>query len=208
MSLIISAPKQSNFTPIQDGTYLGVCCMIVDLGMIYNETYKKSQRKVMIGWQLPDEQIEVNGKMEPRVVTNRYTATLGQQGNLYRDLITWRGQEFTPEELDAFNLANIIGKSCLLTITNSKAADGKTYTNVSGVARLMKGMEKGELKGEPLIFDLDSATLDDVDNLPHWIGDQVKKSQTYQEKLDRADEESITPPAFTDLDDGDGDLPF
>ena len=113
MSLTVSQPKQNDFTPIPDGTYLGVCSMIVDLGMIYSETYKKSQRKVMIGWQLPEETIEVNGKPEPRVVTNRYTATLSENGNLYRDLIAWRGRPFTGEELIVFDLVNIIGTSCL-----------------------------------------------------------------------------------------------
>lgn len=207
MSLIVSAPKQNNFTPIPDGTYLGVCCMIVDLGMMYNETFKKTQRKVLIGWQLPEEPIEINGKTEPRVVSCRYTATLGQQGNLYRDLVKWRGREFTPEELEAFNLNNIIGASCLLNITNTKGGDGKNYANVTGVAKLMKGMEKGELVGDPLLFDLDTATLDDVDNLPHWIGDQVKKSVTYQAMLDKSDAESVEPVAMEDLED-DGELPF
>lgn len=201
MSLIVSQPKQNDYTPIPDGTYLGVCSMIVDLGEMYSETYKKCQRKVMIGWQLPEETIEVNGKTEPRVVTNRYTATLGETGNLYRDLIAWRGKPFTAEELAAFNLENIIGASCLLTVSTSKNGD-KTYTNVTGVAKLLKGMEKGELVGEPLLFNLDTATAEDVEALPQWIANQIKKSETY-----KAMTRPVQQPEFTELED-DGELPF
>lgn len=204
MSLTVSQPKQNDFTPIPDGTYLGVCSMIVDLGMMYSETYKKSQRKVMIGWQLPEETIEVNGKPEPRVVTNRYTATLSENGNLYRDLIAWRGRPFTEEELNAFELVNIIGTSCLLTISTSKNGE-RTYTNVTGVAKLLKGMAKGELSGEPLIFNLDAATPEDVEQLPQWVGNQIKKSVTYQEMI--AAYKSVEAPEFQELEE-DGDLPF
>lgn len=206
MSLRVSQTKTNDYTPIPDGTYLGVCSMIVDLGMMYSEKYKKSQRKVLIGWQLPEETIEVNGKTEPKTVTNRYTATLNEAGNLYRDLIAWRGKAFTEEELADFDLANIMGKSCLLTISTTKVND-KTYTNVTGVSKLMKNMEKGELVGDPLFFDLDTATLEDVDALPQWIGNQIKKSATYKEMQEKADYASIEPPQMEDLDD-DGDLPF
>lgn len=211
MSLIVSAPKGGNFQPVPDGTYLGVCSMIVDLGAMYSERYDKTQRKVMIAWELPAETIEVNGKTERRTVSSRYTATLGSQGNLRRDLITWRGRDFTEDELAGFELKNILGKSCLLTITNTKGSDGKNYTNVSGVARLMKGMAAAELEKEPLLFDLDTASLDDVDALPNWIGDQIKKSVTYQQMLEKEKEMEADPvPAttFTDLDDDEGDLPF
>ena len=201
MSLIVSQPKTNDFTPLPDGTYLGVCSMIVDLGDMYSETYKKLQRKVMIGWQLPEEPIEVNGKEEPRVVTNRYTATLGESGNLYRDLIAWRGKPFTPEELAAFDLKNIIGASCLLTVATSKTGE-KTYTNVTGVAKLLKGMDKGELTGEPLLFNLDTATLADVEALPQWIANQIKKSETY--KIMTA---AVEPVELKELED-DGELPF
>ena len=113
---------------------------------------------------------------------------------------------FTDEELAGFDLKNILGKSCILTISNSKSADGKTYTNVTGIAKLMKGMQPVELEKEPLCFDLDSATLDDVDNLPNWIGDQVKKSVTYQQMLE-AEEKADQGVQFTDLDD-ESELPF
>lgn len=210
MSLTVSAPKGGNFQPIPDGTYFGVCSMIVDLGAMYSERYDKTQRKVMIAWELPEETIEINGKTERRTVSSRYTSTLGSQGNLRRDLAAWRGRDFTEEELDGFELKNILGKSCILTIANTKGADGKTYTNVMGIAKLMKGMTPAKLEKEPLLFDLDTATLDDVDALPNWIGDQIRKSVTYQqmcEKEKEMDADPVPATTFSDLDD-DGELSF
>lgn len=208
MSLTVSAPRSGNFTPLEDGTYLAVCCGIVDLGTIYNERYGKNQNKVMILWEIPGETVEVNGKQEPRILSARYTATLGNQGNLRRDLISWRGRDFTEDELDGFKLVNIVEKSCFLNVQNNKAENGKTYTNVVGVMALPKGTPKAVMTVEPIIFDFDTGTLADVEALPDWIADQVKASITYQKLASGTlDDPEVAPVQFDALDDS-GDLPF
>ena len=102
MSLTVSAPKTANIKRMEDGTYLAVCCGMVDLGAVYNKRYYKYQDKVLLLWEVPGETIEIDGKEEPRILSARYTATLGTQGNLRRDLVSWRGKEFTEDELDEF----------------------------------------------------------------------------------------------------------
>lgn len=208
MSLTVSAPKQSNFKALEDGTYLAVCCGMVDLGAVYNKRYDKYQDKVMLLWEIPGETVEVNGKEETRILSARYTATLGNQGNLRRDLVSWRGKEFTEDELDGFKLQNVIGASCFLNVQNNKSDDGKSYTNIVGVMALPKGTPKGKLSIEPIVFDYDTGTAADVDKLPEWIAKQVKSSPTY-ENLVRKESglEEIAPPQFEEFED-DGELPF
>lgn len=209
MSLTVSAPKQVNIKHMEDGTYLAVCCGMVDLGAVYNKRYDKYQDKVMLLWEIPGETIEINGKEEPRILSARYTATLGSQGNLRRDLVAWRGKEFTEDELEGFKLQNVVGSSCFLNIQNNKAEDGKVYTNVVGVMALPKGTPKGKLSIDPIVFDFDTGTVAAVDALPEWISKQVKGSPTYELLVQRENGTAAdTEPQFQEFEEDDDDVPF
>lgn len=200
MSLTVNANGGSNLPPVSEGTHLAVCNMIVDLGLQVSEVYKNTSRKVLIGWEIPGETIKTEDGEHPRTLSKRYTASLNESANLRQDLAAWRGRDFTSEELDAFDLRNIIGKSCLLNVIH-KESNGKTYANISSIMALPKGMEKGVLSGKPTVFDLDSDPLSAVEELPKWIADIVIKSQTYQEKL-------VAPAVFEESQETDGELPF
>lgn len=200
--LTASASGGSNFTPIPEGTYAAVCNMLIDLGMQRNETYGNTSRKVLISWQLPDETIEIDGKPEPRVISNRYTLSLDERANLRADLAAWRGRDFTQEELQAFDLRNIVGAPCLINIIH-KESNGKKYANISSVMALPKGMTRPQIVGEPTIFDLDESPLSDIETLPKWIAETIVRSETYQERVIVS-----TTPEFAEMADDDGDLPF
>lgn len=209
MSLTVNGSSASSIEPIAEGTHLAVCSMLIDLGLQYSEQYKNSSRKVLIGWEIPEETIELDDGPHPRTISKRYTASLNERSNLRADLAAWRGRDFSPEELAAFDLRNIVGKSCLINIIHS-TKEGKTYANIGSVMALPKGMAKGKLSEPPTVFDLDTDPLELVENFPKWISEIVKKSSTYQERL--------TPPAaaaadeggntFQELDDDDEKIPF
>lgn len=206
MSLTVNAEASSSIAPIEEGTHLGVCSMLIDLGMQYSEVYKKSSRKVLIGWEIPDETIEIDGETKPRTMSKRYTANLSEKSNLRKDLAAWRGRDFTAEELSAFDLRNIVGASCLITVIHSKNGE-KTYANIQSIVKLPKGMAKGNLSEPPVIFDLDTDPIENVDNLPKWIAEIIKKSETYQERITAPVPEASA--EFKELLDGEGgELPF
>lgn len=201
MSLTVNGTSGANIAPIPQGTYLAVCNMLVDLGVQFNEAYKNSSRKVLIGWEIPEETIELEDGTHTRTINKRYTASLNEAATLRQDLAAWRGRDFTPEELAAFDLRSIVGASCMISIIH-REYNGKTYANVSSIMALPKGTPKGKLSENALVFDLDTATVDDVEKLPRWISDIVKKSVTYQEK-------TVTPPDVSEFtEEDDGELPF
>lgn len=207
MSLTVNGSAASNIDPIPEGTHLAVCSMLIDLGMQYSEQYKNSARKVLIGWELPEETIELDDGPHPRTISKRYTASLNERSNLRADLAAWRGRDFTPEELAAFDLRAIVGKSCLINIIHS-TREGKTYANIGSVMALPKGMAKGKLDEPPTVFDLDTDQIDLVEKFPKWIGDIIKKSSTYQDRLTPPVTQATAENPFQDLDDSDGELPF
>lgn len=201
--LTASASSGASYAPIPEGTYTAVCNMLVDLGMQFNEAYKNTSRKVLIQWQIPDETIEIDGREEPRTISNRYTLSLGEKASLRADLAAWRGRDFTPQELEAFDLRNIVGAPCLINIIH-KDSNGKRYANISSIMALPKGMPKPKISGEPIIFDLDESPLSDAAKLPKWVAEIIYKSDTYQEK--------VSSPAayggFEEMEDDGEPLPF
>ena len=199
MSLIVNSGSSTTMEPIEEGTHLGVCFQMIDLGMQYSETFKNSSRKILIGWEIPDETYERDGEKFPRTISKTYTASLNENAKLREDLEAWRGKAFTPEELAGFDLRKIVGKSCLLNIVHTERGD-KVYANVGSVMSLMRGMKPGELSEPPIIYDIDDDPVEKVDDLPKWISDTIKKSVSYQEKLNAK-------PTFTEVTD-DGELPF
>ena len=201
MSLTVNSGSAASFDPISEGTHLAICNMLIDLGMQFSETYKTSSRKVLIGWEIPDETIELDDGPVPRNISKRYTASLGEKAILRGDLESWRGKAFTDQELAGFDLKNIVGKNCLINVVHSKGQNGKVYANVGSVMALPRNMVPGKLSEPPVVFDLDTDPLEMVDALPKWIGELIKKASSYEERLNAA-------PRMEDLPDDEGDLPF
>lgn len=136
MSLIAKEPE-SNFELAPEGTHVARCVQLIDLGTQYSEYWKKSSHKLLIGWELPTE-LQENG--EPFLVWNRYTLSLAPKSALRHDLEAWRSKAFTEDELSGFDLADVVGAPCLVTVNHRKDGD-KTYANVTGVAAVLKGVE-------------------------------------------------------------------
>lgn len=206
MSLKVSeSGGGSNFPMLAEGSYAAVCYMLVDIGLQRNEAYGNSSRKVIIGWELADEYVEVDGEKKPRVFSARYTASLNEKAILRRDLAAWRGRDFTEAELAEFNLRNIIGAPCMIQIIHKKASNGKTYANLASIMAMPKGMAAPKRTLDPVIFDIDESDADDLAMLPEWIANMVKASESWQQRLS-ADKGGA---AMQDLDEADdGELPF
>lgn len=204
MSLTVSEKSGPSAPPIPAGTYLAICCMMVDLGLQYNEKFGNTSPKVLIGWEVPSETIEIDGEEKPRLVSKQYTASLSAKATLRKDLESWRGKAFTPEELKAFDMKSIVGTSCMLSIIHQESTTGKTYAKISGVMAVPKGMPRAALSEPAITLDLDTCDLSEVQNLPNWISDMIMKSETYRNRLS-------DPPQIIELPDdpdSESDLPF
>jgi hypothetical protein len=76
----------------------------------------------------------------PFLVRKRFTASLHEKSNLHRDLKSWRGRAFTPQELAGFDIENVLGASCQLLISHTER-DGTTFANVAAVMRAGLGQK-------------------------------------------------------------------
>lgn len=181
MSLIAKSEGNSNIKRLDDGVYTAISSMIIDLGIQRSERYGKSSRKFIIVWNILNEYVEVNGEQLPRVMSKEYTMSLGEKSNLRKDLQAWRGKQFTPEELEGFNLLNILNKGCQLQILNTEN-NGKTYTNIVSIMALPKGTEITELE-KTVVFDTyDEKTWNSYIEIPKWMQERIKQCENLSEK--------------------------
>jgi hypothetical protein len=130
-----------DFTPAPVGLHRAVCCDVVELGMIETKFGKKE--KIEIAWQI-DELMEDGNRFK---VIKWYNKTLHPEGNLCKDLESWRGRAFTEQEVSGFDLEKLLGANCQLNVVH-KTTDRGTFANVSAVLPAAKG----EAKMEPLDY--------------------------------------------------------
>lgn len=205
MSLFVEEKSGSGIAPLAEDTYPAVCYALIDLGDQYSAAYDKYNRKVVVGWELPGETLTIDGEEVPRTFWNTYTASLSQKAQLRKDLTSWRGKEFTAEELKGFNLRNIVGVPCMIQIVHRKSADGsKTYANLASVTKMPKGFPAPKGTLEPLIYDIEESDPAMVEELPQWMQDKIKASNSYQFHM----QELQKKPKLVELEDDEGELPF
>lgn len=150
MSLTVKANGGGEFEMTPEGTYIGRCIKVIDLGTqtITGQYGTKQQKKVMIQWELLDDEVKMqDGK--PFAASQFYTASLHEKSQLRKDLEAWRGKKFTADELEGFDLNNVLGTYCMLQITHS--TDGN-YANVSAIMSYRGDKPQGV--NELLSFDI------------------------------------------------------
>lgn len=178
--MILTSSTESTFTPCPAGTFLARCCRIIDLGTqtVEYQGEAKPTHKVLIQFEVidPDTFRDDGGCY---TVGKRYTASLHEKATLRRDLETWRGAKFTDAELQRFDLAGVLGKTCLLSVVHETKGD-RTFANIAGLVKPPKGMTGSE-PSEPLVhFDLAAPDWQVFDRLGDKLKQQIAASPEYK----------------------------
>ena len=118
---LVAKEGESNFTPVPPGMHLARCYRVVDLGTQKSEYLGtiKHLPKVMLQFEVHGEDEAgkpiVTAKNEPMTISKTFTLSLAEKATLRKDLQTWRGREFTPEELRGFELKNVLGAWAMIS---------------------------------------------------------------------------------------------
>lgn len=201
-----------DFDPVPAGTHIAVCDIVADLGMQPGSSlYPKPKPQVFIRFQLPNEQIEYerDGKKltGPRVIGNTYTASMGEKANLRHALESWRGKAFTDTEAEDFDVSSILGKACVINVTH-KDKDGKVYANITGLGKLMKGVDPKTIlphpNTPPIYYGPDNPAA--YAQLPEWLRKKIDEQIQPEKPKQEADEEY--PDNFDQTQITDDDIPF
>ena len=167
---------KDDFEKAPNGNHLARCVSVIDIGT-HSSEFKgtpKRNRQNIITWELVNELMS-DGR--PFVISKYYTTGLGETYNLRKDLVNWRGRDFTPEELRGFDEKNLLGKPCQISITENEK--GKTVVNA--VAQPLKGVAVPEAVNANQYFSLNDDWSDEAfNNLPKWVQKKIQESEEYK----------------------------
>ena len=179
MEFIAKSEGNSNIPKLENGVYTAISSMLIDIGFQKSVLDSNVRRKFMMIWTIIGEFIEVNKEQLPRVMSKEYTLSLNEKSNLRKDLQAWRGQAFTEEELQGFDLLTIMNKPCQLQIINEEK-NGKTYNNISSIMAMPKGMTVEPLAETTVFLTNNPETWENWKKIPKWIKDKIKKAEGYE----------------------------
>lgn len=192
--------------PVPQGVHIARCYLIADIGTHHDDMYDKDRHEIIVTWELPDERIDVERDGEkvnlPRAISKTYTLSLGEKANLRKDLVCWRGRDFTDAELAGFDLENILGKSCQIQVVHKAKRDGGVSYRIGAVMALPKGMKHETPENPCRTWSIGDPT----DDVPKWMVERAMKSKEWTSRTDEGHEQAEPDKDETE-DDGD-QLPF
>lgn len=183
-----------DFQQAPAGSHIARCVKLTDLGTQTGEYEGKvnHRNQVLVTWELPSELMEDG---QPFLVSKFYTNSLGEKATLRHHLVNWRGREFTTEELMKFDLQNILGAPCMLSVVHSEKGKAK----VDAVMKMPKGMECPPQINASFAFWLDEFDPVIFDRVPKGIQAIIMKSPEYAEATGAMPKKSAPPSDFQDF---------
>jgi hypothetical protein len=182
MSLIAKDSGGGEFELAPEGTFIARAFKIVDLGTQTFEAKgagdKKDSHKLLISWEILDDDAGRQDNGEPFVVSKRYTLSLHEKSSLRADLQAWRGKAFSSQELQGFDLKNVLGQYCQIQVIHDKNGD-KTYANVTAIMNL-KGANKPEGVLDDVWFDLDEPDMKVFESFSDRLKDTIRSAPEWK----------------------------
>jgi hypothetical protein len=176
--MIVKDNGGGDFQRPEDGTHLARSVRLIDLGTQRGEYQGQEtvKRQLVIMWELPGELIQTGDYAgQPFLCSKFYTASLNEKATLRHDLENWRGKAFTQDELNGFNLLNILDKPCMVTLTTND----KGKQRVTGVTSVPKGMDVPAAVNPIVNFSLDQYDGEIFDGLSDGFKKIIVQSPEY-----------------------------
>jgi hypothetical protein len=167
MSLIVK-DTGSDFIRPATGLVQAVCTQVFDIGLQHT-TYKgveKLTHQCIVMWELAERITDGEYAGKRFVVSKFYTASLSDRAHLRKDLVSWRGRDFSPVELEGFELENIRSANCYLNLVERKKANGDSAVVVDAIVPFKRKDGGDELMTPEL----------PIDYMPDWVKKQIEKS--------------------------------
>jgi hypothetical protein len=196
----VVAKKGATRELVPSGSHVARCIKIMHFGHVPTVNFHGQdvmQDTVRITWEIPGEMRvfdEERGE-QPMSISRDYTLSLGEKSNLYKDLVGWRGKGFTQAELDGFDILNVLGAPCMLSVIHQDSRNGSKYAKIVAVSKLPKGTECPENINPLFVWDYNQNYDEGVlENLHEWFRDKIKSSEEYQAKQQIGEEIPSTEP--------------
>lgn len=167
------------------GVHRAACYLVCDIGTqtLTWEGNEKDVHQVVIGWELPDQRITLEGRDLPKATSRTYTLTYDERGWLRRHLEAWRGKAFTDDDVMNFDLKTILGAPCQVQVIHKPTRKGGMFASVESVMAMPHGSPKIPLENEPQYFSFDEFYGSNAripENIPKWIVEKIHESAEWR----------------------------
>ena len=142
---------------------------------------KKSLNEIRVKWELPNETVVFKEGDEPKpfVVTKKLTLSMFKKSSLRPIVEGIIGVSLKDEEADSFDVDNIIGKACLLSISIEEGENGK-FVSINGASPLIRGMIAPPQFNPSKILSFDKWDEDLFQAQPEFIRKKIETSREYR----------------------------
>lgn len=167
------------------GMYPAILIGLIDLGT-HTRTFNgqtTEARKLFFVWELTGE---ADSKGQNFIVAQDYTWSLHKKAKLRAMIEGWRGKALNDDE--EFDLISLMGKPCMLTLSEGETSSKKKFVEISAVSNPPKGLTVPPASQTPFAFNFAfiSSTKDDLE-IPEWVPpiygrdvtEEIKKSAEY-----------------------------
>ena len=152
---------------VPEGTHIMICYLVADLGLQPGSAkFPNPKQQVHLHFEIPEERIDD----KPMVIGKTYTASMNEKANLRKDLVSWRGKDFTDEQAEAFDVSSVLGVACMGVVVHNKVGD-KEYANITSISGLPKGFARPKAENPPILFNNDGSDKPGI--LPEWLQKKV-----------------------------------
>ena len=147
------------------GSYAALCNIVAMLGL--QPTQYGPKPKVYLRFEVPSEHYPDG---HPYTLGATLTASLSPKAVLSQWIQAWRGVPFSPEDLKGFDLFKLLGKSCLINVSEVAGGAG-TYSVITTLSALLRGMPP--LTPHYPLLKYSDNYRGDLDKMPPWIQEKI-----------------------------------
>lgn len=188
MGIVAKQMKEREWEIAPQGTHIARCISMIHIGTVAWEYLgeQKNTEKVRLTFELPMEMRSFDEAAEqPMTIDKEYTLSMYEQSNLRKDLESWRGQAFSKEEESSFDITNLLGVACNVSIVHKVSKKGKEYAVIGAITTLTKGTKCPKQFNESFQFnyndDFNTKWLDNECN--SWLQETIKSTPEYKERI-------------------------
>lgn len=189
--MTFNSPKpQSNKVLVPQGTHMARCISLIQLGLQKNDFQEGELiEKLWLVFELPEEKyvFKEGDEARPFTISKEYSNSMGMKSNLRPIIEGIIGTHLSDEEAYAFDLEELIGRACLLTVEQGETKNGTISSWIKSTASLMKGMVVPEAYNPTTLLTFEKWNKEIFDKLPDFLKNRIKESKQYKDKFIRSD---------------------
>lgn len=168
MSFNPQEQEKREYDLIEEGTYGARVARIVELGVQKDKYGEKP--KVMIGFTIPSEKIEIDGEEKQRFMWHTWFG-LNQTSNPDSTLM----KTINGIDGSVTHLSQLLNKPCMISIKHSDPKpDGSQFANISSVSKPMKGLDIEEPDIDVYMYEFENGEDEVFEQLGEKIQERIK----------------------------------